>query len=169
MTGIGLIEKSNQYYNVLNSIMELEKQGDTVPEGLIAQLEKALESQADGVDACAMVINRAEYELSWLNKEQEIIEAKKQEIKNKVERLKQLAMSIMHKEGIKKLIGSSGHTMSLRTSKSVDVIDESEVPAQFVRVTQTTHINKAKALEALKSGVEIPGLALKKRSSVVIK
>lgn len=169
MSLIGLIEKSKVYYGVLDTIVELESKGEPVPESMLIQLEKALESQADGVDACAMVINRAEYELSWLDKEIEIIEAKKAEIKTKADKLKQLAMSIMHKEGIKKLIGSSGHTISLRTSKSVDVIDETQVPASFVRVTQTTHINKAKALEALKSGVEIPGLALKKKSSVVVK
>lgn len=59
--------------------------------------------------------------------------------------------------------------VSFRSSKSVDVIDESKVPEEYIRVKTETSVDKKAVLDALKGGAEIAGCELKESKNIQIK
>jgi len=140
-----------------------------VPEGMLVLLETSLTSQAEKVDRCAAFVSRANHEIEWVKSEIEVLNKRKKQLEKSVERMKELAKFVMEKEGIRELTGLRGHKFSLRKSQSVEVVDESLVPAEFSRVVQKVEVNKAEAIKVLKNGVEISGLTLLEKQNVVVK
>ena len=154
---------------VIQTIGECEETGQEIPSELIECLESALTKQAEKVDSCAMFISRAKSEIDWLKSEEELLSAKRKRIERGIERMKDLAKFVMEREGVKELTGMRGHKFSLRESQSVEVVDESLVPAEFTRIVQKVEVNKADALKAMKNGVEVSGLSLLKKQNVIVK
>ena len=90
----------------------------------------------------------------------------KKTAENAEKRLKermQLAMEIMGRDKVE--VGL--HKLSLRNTQVVNIICESAVPNEFVKVE--TSIDKAKLKERLKTGEIIPGAELRYNQSIQIR
>lgn len=59
------------------------------------------------------------------------------------------------------------HKLSLRNSQAVEIIDETKIPNEFIKVK--VEIDKAALREALLSGAAIEGAELKQNQSLIIK
>ena len=95
------------------------------------------------------------------------LEARQDRFKQRSERKRRIAVDIMEVLGEKK---KEFHDMTVTVSAgrpSVRVIDVTAVPAEYLRVTTNTTVDKSGALSDLKSGVVIPGLELNNAPSVL--
>lgn len=164
-----LVVRTENLNEIFYKIAKIEDEGGEIPTSLVESLERALTSQAEKVDSCAMFITRKEAEISWLDSEIDLIKAQQKRTQRDIDRMKELAKFVMQKENIREITGLKGHKFSLRDSYSVSVIDEKQVPAAFLRVTQKVEVNKADALKVLKGGEQILGLGLQKNENVVVK
>ena len=164
-----LVALTNELTSLVERIDEIEQAGEKVPEEMIVLLETALTAQADKVDRCAAFVSRSNAEIDWVKGEIELLKARQKQLERGVERMKELAKLVMEREGVREIVGLRGHKFSLRKSQSVEVVDESLVPAEFTRIVQKIEVNKAEALKALKDGVEVAGLSLLQKENVVVK
>lgn len=60
-------------------------------------------------------------------------------------------------------------TLSLRKSKSVEIIDADVIPESFRVVKTTETINKTEIKKAIESGVTVPGATIKENNNLQIK
>jgi len=165
-----LVARSSELAMVVNEINMVEDLGQPIPIELVSRLEELLTGQAEKIDNCAIFISYAKAETDWLDGEVALLQAQKKRILNGVERVKNAAKYVMEKTNSRELIGMRGHKFRLSDSYSVKVIDESRVPSEYLRVIPaSTEVNKDEALKALKSGVEIVGLDLQKKTNVIVK
>lgn len=87
---------------------------------------------------------------------------------NLADKLKRGIASSMVAFGDKK-IESDDVVLTTRQSTSVDILDESAIPEEYIVVKTERNPNKTEIGKALKSGVEVAGAILKTNTSVIIK
>lgn len=87
---------------------------------------------------------------------------------NLADRLKRGIAASMLAFGDKK-IESDDVMLTTRQSTSVDILDESVIPEEFIVVKTERNPNKTEIGKALKSGVEVAGAVLKTNTNVIIK
>ena len=110
------------------------------------------------------------------------IEAEEYVIKSEIDRLKKLKdrrakLSSKLKENIKYAmdryevpkIESPTINLSLRTSKSLIIEDDAEVPAKFVTIVQQTKIDKMAIKKEMKEGLKIDGVYIQENKNLHIK
>ena len=59
--------------------------------------------------------------------------------------------------------------MSFRKSVSVDIVDETALPLEFLKIVEDVKIDKTAIKKAINSGVEVSGAVLKNNRSLQIK
>ena len=60
-------------------------------------------------------------------------------------------------------------TLSLRKSKSVEIVDVDSIPAEYRTIKTTETINKTEIKKAIESGVEVAGATIKENQNLQIK
>ena len=149
---------ANQLYDLLTS-GEIDEQ--TFNDTLQAMgTEEKLES-------CCKVIRQLEADAEMLKAEKERIENKKKTVDNSIGRMKKAVMEFMKASGSTKSTAGT-FTVTLSTSKAVNILDESKVPVRFL-VEQPPKIDKSAIRQELMSGAEIDGCELQINEGVRIK
>ena len=149
---------ANQLYDLLTS-GEIDEQ--TFNDTLQAMgTEEKLESYCK-------VIRQLEADAEMLKSEKERIENKKKTVDNSIGRMKKAVMEYMKASGSTKSTAGT-FTVSLSTSKAVNILDESKVPVRFL-VEQAPKIDKSAIRQELMSGAEIEGCELQINEGVRIK
>lgn len=85
------------------------------------------------------------------------------------ERIEASVQRVMELWGMQKLEGRTSTLLLRPCPPSVEVLDQSLVPAEYIRVTVTEAVDKAAAKNALKAGESIEGLRLVSKRTVVRK
>lgn len=137
---------------------------DQETEFLIKLFSKGIKKKSERIAKYIAFLN---YQSEVFKKEEVRIQARRKALENKRDRLKEFVKAAMVDTGMMK-IEAGTWTFTVRESQgSVSIFDESQIPAQFVDVIQTTSIRKADIAKALKDspnsvpGAEIvPGFAL---------
>lgn len=109
------------------------------------------------IEADAVAIKAEEARLSALRKQAE----------KKVESLKEYVVRFGLAQGEK--FSAQGAVFSWRKSVGVEVVDESIVPEEYLRVKTSIEVDKSKAKDALSLGVDIPGLEYYERQNLQVK
>ena len=120
------------------------------------------------------IVNTARY----LVEMQAFLESMKQVKKNldariktqtrQIEYLKKLALDGMDAIGVSK-IEEPDIRISTRKTSSAAIDDEKALPAAYVQIVQETRIDKARLLQALRSGAEVSGAHLETKLNLTIK
>jgi hypothetical protein len=162
MSDITLYAATDEIRTLLDTLEGLEDESLTTEEKeyLATQMQTAVAATVKKADSIIAVLqtldaraNAAKAEAKRLSEH-----AKRQE--RNAEKLQSYVIRCMEQAGLKKLDANLG-TLSLRNRpNSVVITDESVLPAQFVRLVQTTAPDKKALKEALESGAEIPGADL---------
>ena len=157
-----LYELTENYAKLLEMAEEMDT--DAIVDTLEA-LQEAIEDKAENI---AKLIRNLEADVKVIRDEEKRLAERRQVIENKVERLKSYLQEQLEIAGIDKVKRPTITVAIQKNPPSVDIIDETLIPADFF-VSQPAKLDKKAILERLKNGEEVPGVTLKQTKGVRIK
>ena len=102
-----------------------------------------------------------------------LMQAKKKALTNNAERAKQALLEVMQATGVLSIKSDDGTfkaVLSKGANKSVEVFDENQIPADYMREVPATYApDKALMTKAIKDGYQIPGARLVENDRLTIK
>ena len=119
------------------------------------------------LESYCKVIRQLEADAEMLKAEKERIEKKKKTVDNSILRMKKAVTDFMKAQGTQKASAGT-FSVAISTSKAVNILDESKIPARFL-VEQAPKIDKSAIRSELMSGAEIEGCELQINEGVRIK
>lgn len=122
----------------------------------------------DKVESICKVIRNLEAQAAAFKEEADRLAKKKQTAENGVKRLKESLVNFMVTTKNTKKITAGLFTVSLGSTKAVEVTDETALPECYL-TPQPPKVDKTSIGAALKAGAEVPGAALKENYHVRIK
>lgn len=161
---------------------EIERLGAMVDEqevinaetGEVMTLAQAIEElemdKATKIENVALWIKNLAAEADAIACEVERLEKRRKAAENKAERLKGYLLSaLMHEDGTADKFRSARATVTVRQNQPKIVVDEALLPDEFKLRKITVTPDRAQLKEVLLRGIEVPGAALERGRSVVIK
>lgn len=130
--------------------------------GLLTDIEDERDSKADSI---AYLIKEANDTELALKAETDRLNERKKMFIRKQESLKQLLDFLLGGEKLK----TDRFTFSYRSSQSVNIIDESLVPAEYLNVKETFTPDKKRIKEALANFDEVAGCEIVVKTSLGVK
>ena len=110
------------------------------------------------IESICGVLRTLEAEAEAFKAEKERLAARERTARNAVDRLKAYLVENVKTLGAKTVkVGT--FALSLGKSKSVEVLDATKIPAQYL-IEQAPKVDKANISKALKGGIEVPGARL---------
>lgn len=110
------------------------------------------------IESICGVLRNLEAEAEAFKAEKERLAARERTARNAVDRLKAYLVENVKTLGAKTVkVGT--FALSLGKSKSVEVLDATKIPAQYL-IEQAPKVDKANISKALKGGIEVPGARL---------
>lgn len=110
------------------------------------------------IESICGVLRNLEAEAEAFKAEKERLAAREKTARNAVDRLKAYLVVNVKTLGVK-TVKAGTFALSLGKSKSVEVLDATKIPAQYL-IEQAPKVDKANISKALKDGVEVPGARL---------
>ena len=145
-------------------VLELAENGDDLTDTLEA-LEDAIEDKAENT---AKVIKQLEANASMLDNEINRLTERKKASDNNAKRLKVYLQEQLEKVGTDKIKGEIFTVAIKNNPQSVDVLDETKIPAAYF-IEQAPKLDRKELLEQLKAGETIPGVTVKQSRSLRIR
>lgn len=122
----------------------------------------------DKVDSYCMIIRELEDEIAARDALAERLKILNEKAKRNIERMKQALDGFVTATG-KPKIHTALFTVSYRRSEAVEVIDESLIPEDFIKVSTKVTPDKILIKAALKSGEKVAGCVLRANRNIQIK
>ena len=127
----------------------------------------AVEAQAaEKIEATALYLRELDAEAKAAKDEADRMIARVKSMQKRSDYLKAMLLDALHATG---KVKTARVTVSIRTSKAIEVADGVTLPDAFVTVRTTTTPNKTALKEAIEAGADIEGVRLVERESVQIK
>ena len=127
----------------------------------------AVEAQAaEKIEATALYLRELDAEAKAAKDEADRMIARVKSMQKRSDYLKAMLLDALHATG---KVKTARVTVSIRTSKAIEVADGVTLPDVFVTVRTTTTPNKTALKEAIEAGADIEGVRLVERESVQIK
>lgn len=127
----------------------------------------AVEAQAaEKIEATALYLRELDAEAKAAKEEADRMLARVKSMQKRSDYLKAMLLNALHATG---KVKTARVTVSIRTSKAIEVADGVTLPDAFVTVRTTTTPNKTALKEAIEAGADIEGVRLVERESVQIK
>ncbi|HEX7906209.1 MAG TPA: siphovirus Gp157 family protein [Chitinophagaceae bacterium] len=153
-----------EYANITAEL--LENGGELTPEMEMALLISKEDLQNKAV-AYGLRIREFTSQFNAISEESERLANRAKAYKKTCDRMKELISSAMEQFQVDK-IEDPLVTLSFRKSKSVEIMDDTQVPADYW-VTKPSEISKSLISDALKQGTEVPGAMLVEKKNLQIK
>lgn len=124
---------------------------------------------SEKLESYVYVQKNLEAEIDAFKAEIERMTERKKSLEAQVERLKNAQIAFMQASG-QKSANAGTFKLTMRENKSVEITDETAIPAEYITVIpSSTRPDKKAMLAALKEGKEISGASLKTGWSVIVK
>jgi hypothetical protein len=130
-------------------------------------LDELAGQEADKVDGIGQWMRLEAARAEALKAEATRLSNRAKSIQNRINWLKCGYLASMERAGVKKVRGEI-YTMSVRATDVVRIVDETALPEEFIKVTQTISPDKMALKSALKEGREVPGAELAKSMTLQI-
>ena len=147
-------------------LSEMAEEMDT--DAIVDTLEALQEAIEDKAENIAKLIRNLEADVKVIRDEEKRLAERRQVIENKIERLKSYLQEQLEIAGIDKVKRPTITVAIQKNPPSVDIIDETLIPADFL-IPQPAKVDKKSILERLKNGEAIPGVTLKQTKGVRIR
>lgn len=147
-----LYELSGNYAQLMSELNSAES--DEEAEVILSELDQAAESLSDKAEAYAKMLMNAKAEAEAYKAEKDRLAAKQKRAENTMEYLKRGIQNTLTLLGERHITTSIGTWHLVRNPISVQITDESKVPADF-RVPQPDRIDKKGLLNHYKETGEI--------------
>lgn len=122
----------------------------------------------DKVNSYCQIIRELDGDNAAIKAEIERLKKRIEHNTSSINRMKQALDGFMTASG-KKKEKTPFFSVSYRRSQSVDVVDATAIPAEYIKVKMETAPDKVAIKEALKSGKEVAGCQLKDTESIQIR
>jgi hypothetical protein len=165
MSNLNIYQIEKEYLELANQL--IESGGECSPE-LELQLtinQEQLEQKARGY---GFVVKQMESDVSIIDAEIERLKGLKKSREKTIERLETTLSNAMQLYEINKL-ETPTLKISFRKSESVEIDNEAEIPAQFLKEKTTYTIDKTAIKEAIKKGEVVIGARLQVNQNIQIK
>jgi hypothetical protein len=165
MSNLNIYQIEREYLELANQL--IESGGECSPE-LELQLtinQDQLEQKARGY---GFVVKQMESDVSIIDAEIERLKGLKKSREKTIERLETTVSNAMQLYQINKL-ETPTLKISFRKSESVEIDNEAEIPAQFLKEKTTYIIDKTAIKEAIKKGEVVIGARLQVNQNIQIK
>ena len=127
----------------------------------------AVEAEAsDKIEATALYLRELDAEAKAAKEEADRMLARVKSMQKRSDYLKAMLLDALHATG---KVKTARVSVSIRTSKAIEVADGVTLPDAFVTVRTTTTPNKTALKEAIEAGADIEGVRLVERESVQIR
>jgi len=146
------------------TVLEMAENGDDLTDTLEA-LTDAIEDKAENT---AKVIKQLEANADMLANEIKRLSERKTAIENNAKQLKVYLQEQLEKCGKSKIKGEIFTVAIQNNPQSVEVLDESKIPAAYF-IPQAPKLDRKELLAHLKAGEEIAGVAIKQTQSLRIR
>lgn len=163
-----LYEISNEYEKVLMEVMGGED--GELTEDMIANLD-ALQDDFEKKAICvASYIKNLQAEEDMISLAMKDMATRKSRLAKQADSLAEYLQFNLQKLSITEIKSSPYFKIRLKVCpQSVDIFDETVIPAEFWREKITTSVDKIKLKEVLSEGVEVPGAAIQRKIKLEIK
>jgi hypothetical protein len=165
MSNLNIYQIEKEYLELANQL--IESGGECSPE-LELQLtinQEQLEQKARGY---GFVVKQMESDVSIIDAEIERLKGLKKTREKTIERLETTVSNAMQLYQINKL-ETPTLKISFRKSESVEIDNEADIPAQFLKEKTTYTIDKTAIKEAIKKGEVVIGARLQVNQNIQIK
>lgn len=154
-------------YEITNSINQVKKFVDNQDElnEYLEQLDLELQDKAKNI---FMLIKNIEAPVVAVDDEIKRLSEMKKSYQSKANNLKNYISFTMQKNGIEK-IESDIVKFSFRKSESVEIIDESMIPSEFINIKEVKTVDKIAIKKAIKAGNNVRGIEIKVNKNLQIK
>lgn len=161
-----LYQLAGEYREAADRLHDMDLDEQTIADTL-ESMSGELTEKATNV---AFVIRNMEAMAIQIKEAETRMAERRKALENRAKRMKEYLQTNMERAGISK-IESPYFVLSLRNNpESVDVIDESAIPADYLReIPAKYEPDKALIKTAIKDGFAVPGCALKRTQSLSIK
>lgn len=153
----------------------IESMFDTVNEetgevdaGTVERLESLQAEKNEKIENCGLYLKNIDSEIAALDAEIKNLTARKKTKENKRDRLTEYVKPFIEEMENKKF-ESARVAFSLRSSESVNITDESAIPAEFIKTKTETAPDKTAIKKAIKAGAVVSGAELITKSNLQIK
>jgi len=146
------------------TVLEMAENGDDLTDTLEA-LTDAIEDKAENT---AKVIKQLEANADMLANEIKRLSERKTTAENNAKQLKVYLQEQLEKCGKSKIKGEIFTVAIQNNPQSVEVLDESKIPAAYF-IPQAPKLDRKELLAHLKAGEEIAGVAIKQTQSLRIR
>lgn len=127
----------------------------------------AVEAEAsEKIEATALYLRELDAEAKAAKEEADRMLARVKSMQKRSDYLKAMLLNALHVTG---KVKTARVTVSIRTTKAVEVSEGADLPEAFQTVKTTVSPNKVAIKQALLDGVEVPGCHLEARESVSIR
>lgn len=148
---------NKKWFEIMN---QLEEQEGEIDSTLEQYMEQNQEDFITAVEQCYNVMKTLSSEVSVISTEINRLKSRMEAKKNAEERIKALLLASFKSRGETK-VKTPTFTMFLKNSKSVEILDQSLIPAQFIVKKEESNPDKKAIKEAIESGLTVPGASLK--------
>jgi len=158
---------TEKLYVIADAFSKLEEmvEDDATLTEYLENVQMQLQEKAQNVVMFQQSILRSTEAID--NEIKRLSELKKHRI-NAANRLKEYIKWAMEKNGIEK-IETDLFKLTFLKSETVEVVDESIVPEEFIAVKLIKQVDKLAIKKALKTGISIPGVAISSHQNLQIK
>lgn len=168
------IDRSKHLYEIRDHLSALYDTLEGAPPELHAEIEAQIaayeEAEIRKVDGVASYIAFCESQQLLAAAEVKRLHERKAMWERRQAHLEQSIVRVLHAAGKTELHGNTATLKLKKCPPSVNILDESLVPKEYIRTKTETSVDKVEAARALKAGVEIDGLALvTNKQTVVVK
>ena len=134
---------------------------------LSADALHAVEAQAaEKIEATALYLREMDAEAKAAKEEADRILSRVKSMQKRSDYLKTVLLDALHATG---KVKTARVTVSIRTTKAVEVSEGANLPEAYTTVKTTVSPNKIAIKQALTDGLEVPGCRLEERESVSIR
>lgn len=143
-------------YEITNSINQVKKFVDNQDElnEYLEQLDLELQDKAKNI---FMLIKNIEAPVVAIDDEIKRLSEMKKSYQSKASNLKNYISYTMQKNGIEK-IESDIVKFSFRKSETIEIIDESMIPSEFINIKEVKTVDKIAIKKAIKAGNNVRGV-----------
>lgn len=135
--------------------------GEIIDADKLQDLQLAFDEKVEGI---ACWIKNLLSDAAAIKAEKDALAEREKACKNKAESLKNYLSIVLSGTKFK----SPKVSISYRKSESVEVVDVTRVPKEFLKYAEPT-VDKTKVKEAIKNGMELKGVSLIEKQNIQIK
>ena len=160
-----LYKLTDAYNSVWNMVLDDDIDLDSI-ENTLQAIESAIEIKAENT---AALVKQLEATAEMITAEIERLQKRKAAVKNKADRIKSYLKMQLELAGMDK-VKTVAFSISLQNTKAaVDVVDQSQIPSEYIKTKIEQSIDKTAIYNAIKAGVAVPGAQLISGRSLLIR